>query len=60
MRQIMLRRNKQSQLGGKALITLPDKTIELLTVEFSREEREIYEYVNGTASLLTVTCQVIG
>lgn len=41
----LLRRMKNSLLDGKRLIELPDKTISLVKLEFSAEEREIYTMV---------------
>ncbi|KAI0290312.1 SNF2 family N-terminal domain-containing protein [Russula brevipes] len=43
LRPILLRRTKDSKLEGKPLLTLPPKTIELETLQFSEEEREIYD-----------------
>ena len=45
----LLRRNKDTVLDGKKLITLPPKTVELVKLEFCPEEREIYQVVS-TAS----------
>lgn len=33
-------------LDGKRLIELPEKTVDLLKLEFSEEERAIYQMVN--------------
>ncbi|KAJ7054346.1 SNF2 family N-terminal domain-containing protein [Mycena amicta] len=41
----LLRRMKNSMLDGKRLIELPEKTVELVSLEFSPEEREIYAQV---------------
>lgn len=41
----LLRRKKDSKLDGKNLIELPEKKIELIRLEFSEEEREIYNMV---------------
>lgn len=41
----LLRRMKDSLLDGKRLIELPDKTVSLVKLEFSAEEREIYTMV---------------
>lgn len=43
----LLRRMKNSMLDGKRLIELPDKTISLIKLEFSEEEREIYKMVEA-------------
>ncbi|KAI0255631.1 SNF2 family N-terminal domain-containing protein [Lactifluus subvellereus] len=40
---VLLRRTKDSKLDGKPLLTLPPKTIDLETLQFSPEEREIYD-----------------
>ncbi|CAD6573847.1 MAG: hypothetical protein CYPHOPRED_005227 [Cyphobasidiales sp. Tagirdzhanova-0007] len=40
-----IRRNKNSELNGKKLIRLPEKHVELVTLDFTPEEREIYEFV---------------
>ncbi|KAI5477304.1 hypothetical protein MNV49_006525 [Pseudohyphozyma bogoriensis] len=43
----LMRRKKTSQLDGKDLVTLPTKTVELHALEFSKEERDIYSFVEG-------------
>lgn len=42
----LLRRKKDSMLDGKRLIELPEKTVDLLKLEFSGEERAIYNMVS--------------
>jgi SNF2 family DNA or RNA helicase len=42
LRPILLRRTKDSKLDGKPLLTLPPKTVELETLQFSPEEREVH------------------
>lgn len=42
----LLRRNKDTVLDGKKLITLPSKTVELVRLEFCPEEREVYTAVS--------------
>jgi len=42
----LLRRNKDTVLDGKKLITLPPKSVELVKLEFCPEEREIYNVVS--------------
>jgi hypothetical protein len=42
----LLRRKKDSMLDGKRLIELPDKTVALVKLEFSEEERAIYKMAN--------------
>ncbi|KAJ7660054.1 SNF2 family N-terminal domain-containing protein [Mycena rosella] len=41
----MIRRVKTSMLGGKRLIELPEKVVELVSLSFSDEERDIYTRV---------------
>lgn len=43
----MLRRKKDSMLDGKRLIDLPEKHVEMEKLEFSQEEREIYQMVGS-------------
>ncbi|ORY40897.1 SNF2 family N-terminal domain-domain-containing protein [Leucosporidium creatinivorum] len=47
LRGCMMRRKKDTQLDGKELVTLPQKTIELRELEFSQEERDIYSFIEG-------------
>ena len=42
----LLRRMKNSLLDGKRLIELPKKTVDLVKLEFSEEERDIYTMVS--------------
>jgi len=46
----LLRRKKDSMLDGKRLIELPDKTVELLKLEFSQEERAIYKMASRASA----------
>jgi SNF2 family DNA or RNA helicase len=48
----LLRRMKDSKLDGKRLIELPEKTVSLVKLQFSEEERDIYRMVTA-ASYLT-------
>lgn len=41
----LLRRKKDSKLDGKRLVELPEKTVELLKLEFTKDERDIYQMV---------------
>ncbi|KAI0089494.1 SNF2 family N-terminal domain-containing protein [Irpex rosettiformis] len=41
----LLRRLKDSKLNGEPLVTLPLKIVELIKLEFSREERDVYDMV---------------
>ncbi|GAA5838313.1 hypothetical protein JCM9279_003196 [Rhodotorula babjevae] len=49
LRTCMLRRKKDSKLDGKELISLKEKHINLHELEFSVEEREIYEMIETRA-----------
>jgi hypothetical protein len=42
----MLRRKKNSMLDGKRLVELPEKYVEMEKLNFSQEEREIYQMVS--------------
>jgi SNF2 family DNA or RNA helicase len=44
----LLRRKKDTKLDGKVLIELPKKEVILQRLEFSEEEREIYDAVSNT------------
>ncbi|KAJ7149019.1 P-loop containing nucleoside triphosphate hydrolase protein [Mycena crocata] len=41
----LMRRMKTTMLDGKRLIELPEKTVELVSLEFGQEERDIYSQV---------------
>ncbi|KAF4616900.1 hypothetical protein D9613_008762 [Agrocybe pediades] len=47
MNTFLLRRKKDSMLNGKKLVELPEKKIELVRLEFSQEERDIYAMVEA-------------
>ncbi|KAJ7696132.1 SNF2 superfamily protein [Mycena olivaceomarginata] len=55
----LMRRMKTTLLDGKRLIELPEKTVELVTLMFSQEERDIYNQAsnlnNITERLLNVS-----
>ena len=53
----LLRRRKDSELDGKKLIELPKKTIELCALEFTQEERDIYDVV-GCLTRPNVACSL--
>ncbi|KAJ6476379.1 SNF2 family DNA-dependent ATPase [Mycena sanguinolenta] len=43
LKPLLLRRTKNSTLEGKPILSLPPKDIELVKLQFSDEEREIYD-----------------
>ncbi len=43
MRAIAMRRMKTTIVDGKPLVDLPKKTVQLETLEFSKEERKVYD-----------------
>ena len=45
----MLRRTKESELDGKKILQLPPKTVEIVQLEFSPEERAVYASVEQRA-----------
>lgn len=44
---IMLRRTKTSKIDGKALLELPEKTVDLVYVTMGKEEEEFYKNLEG-------------
>ncbi len=57
-----MRRMKDTMLAGKRLIELPDKTIDLVKLDFTKEERDIYKMVRFHSRLylkmLTNCCRL--
>ena len=49
LRKVMLRRTKDSELGGKKILQLPPKTTELIEMDFTLEERAIYAALERAA-----------
>jgi len=49
---VMLRRKKDSMLDGKRLVELPTKHVEIEKLEFSQEEREIYQMVGPSIAYM--------
>jgi len=47
MHTFLLRRKKDSMLDGEKLIDLPEKEVQLIKLEFSEEERDIYQMVEA-------------
>ncbi|KAJ7619382.1 SNF2 family DNA-dependent ATPase [Roridomyces roridus] len=43
LKPLLLRRTKTSTLEGKPILTLPAKHVEILKLQFSEEEREVYD-----------------
>ncbi|KAH7912078.1 SNF2 family N-terminal domain-containing protein [Hygrophoropsis aurantiaca] len=43
LKPLLLRRTKISKLEGKPILQLPPKDIELMKLEFSKDERELYD-----------------
>ncbi|KAH0579624.1 hypothetical protein H2248_002474 [Termitomyces sp. 'cryptogamus'] len=43
LKPILLRRTKNSMLEGKPILELPNKDIEIVKLEFSRDERDLYD-----------------
>ncbi|KAI0041675.1 hypothetical protein FA95DRAFT_1501098 [Auriscalpium vulgare] len=51
LKPLLLRRTKNAQLEGKPLLTLPPKDIEIVTLQFSADEREIYDNFERRAKI---------
>ncbi|KAF4452228.1 hypothetical protein F53441_4888 [Fusarium austroafricanum] len=49
LKAIMLRRKKSSKLNGKPILTLPEKTEEIIYAELSSEERDFYSQLEKHA-----------
>ena len=47
----MLRRTKDQMLNGAPLISLPERTVEVITCQFDRDEREFYAALEARTSL---------
>ncbi|KAG2117059.1 SNF2 family N-terminal domain-containing protein [Suillus discolor] len=43
LKPLLLRRTKQARLEGKLILQLPPKNIELVTLEFSADEQQLYD-----------------
>ncbi|KAI0743255.1 SNF2 family N-terminal domain-containing protein [Irpex lacteus] len=51
LQPIILRRTKDSQLEGKPILELPPKHVEIVRLEFSPDERELYEHIQRRAQI---------
>ncbi|CAL1697769.1 unnamed protein product [Somion occarium] len=51
LKPLLLRRTKNSELEGRPLLELPPKDIELVKVDFSDEEREVYDAFEKRAQI---------
>ncbi len=51
IRPHMFRRKKDSQIDGKPILQLPERTVELQVLEFSEEERSIYSAVETQSQI---------
>lgn len=49
LRKVMLRRTKESELHGKKILQLPPKTIDMVELDFTEEERAIYTAIETAA-----------
>jgi SNF2 family DNA or RNA helicase len=51
LKAFMLRRTKKTQTNGKPILNLPEKLVEVRHVEFSKDEKELYEAMEGKAQV---------
>ncbi|KAF5325961.1 hypothetical protein D9611_000760 [Ephemerocybe angulata] len=51
LKPLLLRRTKNSMLEGKPILELPPKEIELVKLQFSREERELYDHIEKNTTI---------
>lgn len=52
MKAILLRRTKSSMIDGKPILTLPDKTVEMIHAVFSPDEQEFYQSLQDKSVLM--------
>ena len=54
MRAICLRRCKNDEVNGKPIVSLPKKEIEIIDIEFTREEKLVYDaYLSRAREIIT-------
>ncbi|KAI0337147.1 hypothetical protein BDW22DRAFT_1410049 [Trametopsis cervina] len=51
LQPLTLRRTKHSELEGRPILELPNKHVELVELEFSPDERQLYEHIQRRAQL---------
>jgi hypothetical protein len=51
-RTMLYRRKKDSMLNGKLLVDLPTRDVQIVKLDFSQQEREIYNMVCFSRSCL--------
>ncbi|KAI8142512.1 SNF2 family N-terminal domain-containing protein [Fennellomyces sp. T-0311] len=49
VKQISLRRTKNSKIDGKCIVSLPKQSIQMIHAEFTTYERNIYNYISKSA-----------
>ncbi|KAI0725557.1 P-loop containing nucleoside triphosphate hydrolase protein [Fomitopsis betulina] len=52
LKPILLRRTKNAQIEGEPILQLPEKHIDLIYLDFSEEERQIYDMFEGRARVM--------
>lgn len=52
MQHLAMRREKTQMVDGKPLVALPDKTINLESLEFSEDERTLYDAMHKEGKLI--------
>jgi SNF2 family DNA or RNA helicase len=45
LKSCSIRRNKDTELHGVRLLTLPEKTVEVVELDFTAEERDMYDRI---------------
>nr|WVH01933.1 SNF2 family N-terminal domain [Naematelia aurantialba] len=51
LKAIMLRRTKDATIGGKPILNLPDRIVEVVKCDFDNEERAFYEALQAQTAL---------
>ncbi|PPQ64913.1 hypothetical protein CVT24_008253 [Panaeolus cyanescens] len=51
LKPLLLRRTKNSKLDGEPLLKLPVKDIEIVNLQFTPDEREIYNHLEGVTQM---------
>ncbi|KAF9040113.1 SNF2 family N-terminal domain-containing protein [Panaeolus papilionaceus] len=51
LKPLLLRRTKNSKLNGEPLLKLPPKEIDIVQLQFTPDEREIYSHIEGISQM---------
>ncbi|EKM52744.1 uncharacterized protein PHACADRAFT_211962 [Phanerochaete carnosa HHB-10118-sp] len=51
LKPLLLRRTKDAELEGEPILQLPEKHIEIIRLDFSRDERQLYDHIEKKAQI---------